>query len=157
MPTELLYRIIDEPKGSPWRAWVVKPFWPWIALTLGGVWVGAPWFIFNSVAMGSPTRKREILAAALLPVLILGSFLSLYSGAKLIELPEVGFKYLVLPALVVKMVIGYFLFIVQSRAFQLHEHFGQPARNGAIVAVAAFLLHDRVLESMHPLVRLMLR
>lgn len=156
MPTELLYRIIDEPRGSALRSWVVKPFWPWIALMLGGVWVGAPWFIFNSVAMGSPSRTKEIVAAAALPFVLGGSILGLLMLAGAFDLPQVTFKYFVLPGILFKMVIGYFLFMTQSRAFQLHEHFGQPSRNGAIVAVAAFFLRDRVLDSLPMLVKLSL-
>jgi hypothetical protein len=156
MPTELLYRIIDEPRGSPWRAWVVKPFWPWIALMLGGVWVGAPWFIFNSVAMGSPSRAKEIVASASLPFVLGGSFFALVVAGQALNVPEVMFKYMVLPGVLMKMVIGYFLFITQSRAFQLHEHFGQPARNGAFIAVAAFFLRDRVLDALPTFVKLSL-
>jgi hypothetical protein len=156
MPSELLYRIIDEPRGSPWRAWVVKPFWPWLALALGGVWIGAPWFIFNSIALGSPSKVKEIAAAIALPVLLGATFIGLFGGASALEFPEVTFKYLMLPVLLVKMVLGYFLFTLQSRAFQLHQHFGKLERNGAIIAVAGFLLRDRVLDALPTLLRVCL-
>lgn len=156
MPTDLLYRIIDEPRGSAWRAWVVKPFWPWIALMLGGVWVGVPWFIFNSIAMGSPSRTREVVAAAALPLVLGGSIFGMVLLADVLGMPRVTFKYFVLPGILFKMVIGYLLFMWQSRAFELHHHFGNPARNGAIIAVAAFFLRERVLAALPDLLRLSL-
>lgn len=147
MPTELLYRIIDEPKESPWRAWVVKPFWPWLALLLGGVWAGAPWFIVNALAIGSHSRRKEIALAAALPFALLGSLFAAFALGDALELPRRAVPYLILPAVFLKLALAYVLFVWQSRAFELHRHFGGVAKSGAFVAVAAFLLRSRVLEA----------
>lgn len=156
MPTELLYRIVDEPRGSAWRSWVVKPFWPWLALFLGGSWVGAPWFIFNAIAMGSPTRTREIIAACAVPLVMGGGILGMGLLAHGLQWPQESLKYLVLPGVLLKLALGYYLFMAQSRAFQLHEHFGQGVRNGAFVLMGAFFLRERVLEALPALLRVSL-
>jgi tetratricopeptide (TPR) repeat protein len=59
------YRIIDEPSPSSLARVAVKPFWPLLASMLGGTWLAVPWFILNGFALGSPTRRREALLAAL--------------------------------------------------------------------------------------------
>ena len=64
------YRIMDEPSPSSVARWAVKPFWPLLATMMAGTWLGAPWFVFNGFALGSPTRRREIVLAL---VALLGS------------------------------------------------------------------------------------
>ena len=61
-----------------------------------------------------------------------------------------------LPGIFFKMLIGYLLFTMQSRAFQLHKHFGQPERNGTLIAVGAFFLRDHVLDALPTIVKLSL-
>ncbi|MFZ5440856.1 MAG: hypothetical protein ACOZQL_12675 [Myxococcota bacterium] len=153
MPGELLYRIIDEPKAGGLREWAVRPFWPWLALLLGGAWVGVPWFVFNAFALGSFTRRREVALAVTLPLATIGTFVAAMSVGEALDLGRAAVAYLVLPVLLVKLLIAYVLFNWQSRAAQLHEHFGQPLRQGAAVAVVAFLLRGRVLEGLPDLLK----
>ena len=153
MPSELLYRIVDEPSPNPIRKWAVKPFWPWIAYLMSGGWIGIPWFIFNSVAMGSPTRNREIGLALLTPVILLGMVLGL-NFVMPENAPAGAGRYLVVVFLLVKMVVSYVLFIWQSRGIQLHEHFGNRPQNGAIVAVVAFMIDERVTQLLPQFLRL---
>jgi hypothetical protein len=156
MPTELLYRIIDEPRGSSLRAWVVNPFWPWIALTIAGVWIGVPWFIFNSFAMGSPFRKKDTIISIAIPFAVAAGFIAMVMIAAQLGMGQGGVKYLILPTLVIKMIAAYVLFISQARAFQLHQQFNRPVKNAAIVAVLAFYLSERMAPELPLLLQLAL-
>lgn len=67
------YRIIDEPTPSPLSRLTVNPAWIVLAsfLLQPIAWI---WFLFNSFAMGSPTRGKEVLwAGAGLGVILLMS------------------------------------------------------------------------------------
>ena len=56
----MTYQIADEPIETSLRAYVVRPSAPLMAIMLGGAWLSWPWFAFNAIAMGSPTRRKEI-------------------------------------------------------------------------------------------------
>ena len=56
----MTYQIADEPIETQLRAYVVRPHVPLLALALGGTWLAWPWFAFNAIAMGSPTRRKEV-------------------------------------------------------------------------------------------------
>jgi hypothetical protein len=161
MPSELLYRIIDEPTESRVAGYAVRPFWPWLSLALAGTWLGAPWFIFNAVALGSPTKKREIALAAALPLVQLVVFV-----ASVLAAGQLGFQkdrltevvgFVMLPYSFVKLVCGYLLFTWQSRVMELHEHFGKPTRNGVFVLVVGTFLSSRLIASLPVLVTVALR
>jgi hypothetical protein len=57
------YRIIDEPKPSPLNRFAVNPVWIVLAsfILQPYAWI---WFLFNSFALGSPTRVKEVVWAA---------------------------------------------------------------------------------------------
>ena len=61
------YTIPDEPRASPFNHLVVRPNGPLLAAMLCGGWMTWPWFAFNSIAMGSPTRKKELAMCAAAP------------------------------------------------------------------------------------------
>src|ERR1043165_9187860 len=54
------YQIADQPLDTSLRDYVVRPSAPLLAAMLCGAWLAWPWFAFNAIAMGSPTRRREI-------------------------------------------------------------------------------------------------
>src|SRR5262245_52797722 len=70
------YHIQDEPLGGGRGLPALNPFWPLLAMMLGGAWIGAAAFAFNAWALRGPTWLREIgLAAAVLigsPIILLG-------------------------------------------------------------------------------------
>lgn len=146
MPSELLYRIVDEPAESPWRRLVVRPLWPWLSMAFGGLWVGVPWFIVNAIALGSPTRRREIVLAGLSPLLVV----VLFVGVVIVRtaFPGIALGYLLIPYQFFKLLVGYLLFTWQARAFQLHEHFGGEGANGVVVLIAAALVREPVLAAL---------
>jgi hypothetical protein len=58
------YRILDEPTLSPLASFAVNPMWIVLATILLQPLAWA-WFLFNSFALGSPTRRREVLSVAI--------------------------------------------------------------------------------------------
>ncbi|MEW5742413.1 MAG: hypothetical protein AB1938_26080 [Myxococcota bacterium] len=145
MPADLLYRIVDEPSPSPWKKAVVRPFWPWLAMALAGTWLAVPWFIVNALALGSPTRRREIALAAAVPVLMV---LVVVGAQLLFGLSEGRVPYVLVAVRFAKLLAGYVLFTWQARAFQLHEHFGGDGRNGVLVLMVGFMLREKVLKGL---------
>lgn len=134
------YSLIDEPHPSRLSHLTVRPTVPLLALMLGGAWLAWPWFALNSVAMGSPTRRRELALVVMgfgVSVVLAGLLVwALQSG----RMPLPVARYAVLGVVVWKLGIAYTLHILQSRTFGVYEHFGGPVRNGTPLLVPAFVL-----------------
>ncbi len=133
------YRIVDEPKPSPLSKWAVNPFWPFLALMLGGAGVGFAWFAFNAFAMGSATRVREwlLVGAAFVGSALLaglGMFLMLRG---VLDTESIAYAGTLL--IIYKLAIGYFLHFSQARSFELFEYFGGTPKNGLIALIALSL------------------
>lgn len=139
------YHIADEPRPSTLARLAVNPFWPLLGVMFGGAWLSWPWFVFNAYAVGSPTRRRELAAAA-------GGFVG---GAGLLYLllsliggevvPQRGLPYLLTILVLWKLGISYWLYVLQARTFELYTYFGGTVRNGIVVLIAAFLLEVRMM------------
>lgn len=140
------YRLPDEPEPGALAGSVVRPLWPLLATMLAGPWVSWPWFVFNGVAMGSTTRRDELRWAVggFVGCVAYALLLFLSFGAGLIG--EGAVPYFVLLLVVLKLVVSYRLFLLQSRSFALHEHFGMPVSNlGMALLVGATVLEGSVL------------
>ena len=59
------YQIADEPVETTLAAYVVNPTAPLLAAMVAGSWLSWPWFAFNAIAMGSPTKKKELTLCAI--------------------------------------------------------------------------------------------
>ena len=59
-----VYLVPDEPVPSRWNHLAVSPNAPLLGAMLCGAWIAWPWFAFNAIAIGSPTRKKEVTWAA---------------------------------------------------------------------------------------------
>ena len=141
-----MYRILDEPQPSPWNHLVVQPLWPLFGLMFGGAWLAFPWFAVNSFALGSQNKWKT-----------LGLALAGFSGALILWLgiaflhasgilPEGGIPYAVLAIVVWKLGVGYYIYFVQSRTFDIYQHFGGPVKSGLILVVlAGFFARRQVL------------
>ena len=143
------YRIEDEPTPGALAQITVNPFWPLLGLMLGGGWLAWPWFVINSLALGSATKKREVLVvlggvaglfAAAIAVIVLHRAERL--GGATPYLAHVAFP-------IAKLGIGYLVYTWQTRSFQLYEYFGGTARNGMLVALAGLFLRSRLAEVLH--------
>ncbi|BBP70451.1 hypothetical protein PHLH6_24550 [Pseudomonas sp. Seg1] len=143
MGTQNIYRIEDEPRPGGLARFAVSPFWPLLALMMGGLWLGLPWFVLNSVAVGSPTRKREWIWVGV------GAVGSVILGLALISLLNNGYlstqaqiQYALLVLVVWKLSIGYVLYTLQNSTIELYQYYGGVLNRFApLVALAgAFLL-----------------
>lgn len=134
------YRIADEPAPGRLASAVVNPFWPLLAAMLAGFWLALPWFAVNSAAMGSATRRREWawIAGGLAVSAALGGalLLAVESGAIGVR----AFRYGLVGLVAWRLAVAYAVYALQQPSFELHQHFGGAARNGALVVVAASFL-----------------
>ena len=148
----MTYQIADEPVETSLRAYVVRPSAPLLAIMVGGAWLSWPWFAFNAIAMGSPTRRREVAlcaaafaGTAALAALVLALFEAgiLPRGAplRLALLAIVGFK----------MAISYYIETVQSRTFHVYQYYGGTVRNAGRLLGIGWLARGFILGlSDHP-------
>lgn len=126
----LAYRLPDEPLPSGLGRYVTDPMWPLLALMLGGNGFGLAWFLVNGAAVGTPRRSREWLLAALSVFGSMAIAASLGLAAQERWLSESSLRYAWLGVVVLKIAVGYVLYLGQARVFALWEHFGGRARNG---------------------------
>jgi hypothetical protein len=140
------YIVADEPVETSWRHLVVAPSGPLLAEMLCGSWLSLPWFAFNAIAMGSPTKRKEIglciLAVAVTAVL----------GFAVLALRERGviesitvLRFALLGIVTWKHAIAYAIHTLQSRTFHVYEYYGGPVRSASYVISTGFLLRDVVL------------
>lgn len=150
------YRIVDEPQPGSLTQLAVAPFWPLLALMLGGAWLAWPWFAVNGLAVGSATRRREIglvIGALVVSVVIAATVYLLDEGTS-----EWVIQLFVLALQIVKLGFGYALFNMQARSFGLFEYFGGTRRNGMFVVLAGAFLRAKLLGAIsdHTLLLLVL-
>jgi hypothetical protein len=149
----MTYQIADEPVETSLRGYVVRPSAPLLAIMLGGAWLAWPWFAFNAIAMGSPTRRKEIAlcAAAFAGTAVLGAIVIALLDAGV--LPEgAPLRLAVLGVVAFKLAITYHISAVQSRTFHVYEYYGGPVRSAGLILGAAYVLRGLVIGlSDHPL------
>jgi hypothetical protein len=151
------YRIADEPTPSTLARFAVNPLFPFLAVMLGGAWLGFAWFAVNSFAVGSPTRFKELVwllgALGVAALLAVAAFLAIDDG--LLQARHMAYAALVI--LVVKLAAAYAVHILQSRTIEIYEYYGGVLRNGLPLAVVTFLIGDRLLEPVPLLARIVLQ
>ncbi|AKF10576.1 hypothetical protein [Sandaracinus amylolyticus] len=141
------YRIVDEPSASGLARFAVRPFWPLLAQMLAGAWLAWPWFIVNSIAMGSATRKQEQrwVAIAAVGSVVVTVLVMAMLGA---EAAGPAARYVVLVMLGLKLGVAYWLHTLQERTFGLFEHFGHKARSGLALVIAGAILRATILPEL---------
>jgi len=140
------YRILDEPAPSGLGHLIVNPMWPLLAIMFAGVWLSLPWFVLNAFALGSPTRRKELVVAVLGPVGLLALSFVVTAIALLLKLPKGAIPYLLVMLTLWKLGVAYWLFDMQQKSFALHQYFGGKVRNGMLVLGAGYLLNPVVLK-----------
>lgn len=156
MSRDNLYRIVDEPRASGLASIVVNPMWPLLTHMFGGAPLAWTWFVLNGFALGSPTRRRELLLAlgGIAGVLVL----ALAFGALVASgyLPAEKIWWMLLVVTLWKLGISYWLYAMQSRTFELYTYFGGAVRSGLPGIIAALLLKSGMAQfSGHPLWKLL--
>ena len=139
------YRIADEARPSPVSHLVVQPFWPLVGLMFGGFWLAIPWYVFNSFAVGSPRRVREVSLAV---IGVLGAFgitwALLVADARDVIATRLDARLGLLVLLAWKITICYALCVQQGKSFAIYAYYGGVVRNGMLVAAAAWFLGPRL-------------
>jgi hypothetical protein len=150
------YEIADEPHETPWRHLVVNPSGPLLAEMVCGSWLAIPWFAFNAIAMGSPTRRKEIglCIAQLVGTAVMAAILIALVDRDIIESATV-IRLCLLGIVTWKLGLGYAINIVQSRTFHVYEYYEGQVRSATIVLATGYMLRPYILEiSDHPLWRI---
>jgi hypothetical protein len=142
------YRLADEPRPSAVSNLAVNPFWPLLAVMLGGAWLSWPWFLVNSIAVGSPTRSREIVWILVGFVGAVVAIFGIYALRSQGIISEAGLPYALLALTVWKLGVSYWLYVLQQRTFGIWEYYGGVARNGFLIAVLGMFLGRRLLQFM---------
>ena len=124
------YRLPDEPLPSGLTRYAVDPMWPLLALMLGGNAFGLIWFVVNGLALGSPTRTREWVLVAISLLGSAGLVFGLDSLAIAGWLQGSELRYAALSIITLKLATAYAIYMMQSRCFEIWEHYGGMARNG---------------------------
>jgi hypothetical protein len=142
------YQIADEPAPSTLARYAVNPLYPMLAFMFAGVWFAWPWFAFNSFAIGSPTKRAELtwLAAGLIVPSAVGWALLFARAGN--SLPEASAPYIGLVIVVLKIVVVYAVFLLQSRTIEIYEYYGGKLVNGVWPLLAAFYFGDRLIEEL---------
>ena len=142
------YQIADEPQPGGMAHLAVRPVWPLFAIMFGGSWLAFPWFVVNAFAIGCPNRIKTLVLAI---VAFLGAgllTLGILLTANALNWDVYAFRYAYLVLLVWKLGLAYYLMVLQSRTFDLYEHFGGKVANGMLVVVASFFLSRPLLDNL---------
>jgi hypothetical protein len=150
------YQIADEPAPSTLARYAVNPLYPMLAWMFAGVWFAWPWFAFNSFAIGSPTKRAELawLVAGLIVPSAVGWALLFARAAN--ALPEASAPYIGLVIVVLKIVVVYAVFLLQSRTIEIYEYYGGKLVNGVWPLLAALYFGDRLIEELPVPLQMML-
>jgi len=139
------YQIADEPHESSLSQYVVRPDAPLLALMLCGAWLAWPWFAFNSLALGSPTKRREIglCVVAVAGTAVLAAILIALWRAGVLRGPSLKLALLAISAW--KLTFAYWVCTLQSRTFHVYEYYGGVVRSSSRVVGAGRVLRGLVL------------
>ncbi len=135
------YAIPDEPRPTSLSKYAFRPTAPLLAMMTCGAWLSWPWFAFNSFAIGSPTRRKELAmcAAALLgSAALAGVFMALYNR-DIIE-SRAAIRLGLLAISTFKLTMAYSISTVQSRTFHVYEYYGGKVRPAYSVLLAGYYL-----------------
>ncbi len=149
------YQIIDEPTPK-WNHLVVQPLWPLFALMFAGSWLAFPWFIVNALAMGCPHRVKTIVVGCLFFVAQTMLFLFIaFIGQG--DWDRFSLQYALLSMVMLKLGVGYYLYMLQSRSFELYEYFSGMVRNGLPIVFIGYFLAPRVMDSLPGYIAVVIR
>ena len=141
------YDLADEPDRNRFNQWTVRPVFCLLAVMLGGAWLAWPWYAFNSIALGSPTRRKELLwvAGGLLGTCALAVSIvwAMESGRMSVEM----LRYAIILISVVKLVAMYAIVSLQTRTFHVYEYYGGAIRNGVPLLILGALARSWILEA----------
>ncbi len=135
------YAIPDEPEKTSLGHLVVRPSAPLLAAMLCGGWLAWPWYVFNAIAIGSPTRRKEIkmCAIAVAGTVALAFVISTLLKERVIDSLTV-LRFALLAVTAWKLSWAYAVCNVQSRTFEVYTYYGGAVRSALYVLVAGYYL-----------------
>jgi hypothetical protein len=141
------YEIADEPTPSEdLGKFVFEPSAPLLAAMVCGAWLAWPWFIVNSIALGSPTKRDEI---RLCVVAVVGSAAMAAGLYALVDAGVIESKLMLQVGLLgitaFKLGMAYWVSTIQSRTFDVYTYYGGQVQNALAVLVIGSYLRDLVL------------
>ena len=140
------YAISDEATPGRLSRFAVHPQWPLLASMLCGAWLAWPWFVFNGVALGTPTRRREAITVGIgLGVTAALAWLLLFLIEREVLESVLTIRLALLVFFGVKLAISYATVLLQMRTFATFEYYGGEVRSGVPVIVAGIALRPIVL------------
>lgn len=139
------YALPDEPKPGTLAQFALNPMWPMFTLMLIGSGAAWLWFVFNSIAQGSPFRRQEMLwiggGVLLSFAYVFGLFTLVNSGT----VPKIAIPYCLIGLTVVKLVVGYRVYLYQVRSFELFQYYSStPVKNGALPFMLLWFVAGRL-------------
>jgi hypothetical protein len=142
----MTYQIADEPHETSLSAYVVRPAAPLLAVMVAGAWLSWPWFAFNAIAMGSPTKKREIglcLAAVAGTAAFAALLIALVEGEVITS--RLVIRLGVLAIVAFKLTITTYISMVQDRTFHVYQYYGGAVRAAGTILGVGYLLRGLVI------------
>ena len=141
------YRIVDEPLPGRLERFAVNPLWPLLAFMFGGALIAWAWSILNAHALGSPTRRREtwIVVGGLAGIVAIAMAIAFLAVKGVVPREKVPHAMLLL--VLWKLGISYWIFFLQSRTFELYQHFGGVVRNAFPVVLVAYFVRTALLKA----------
>jgi hypothetical protein len=143
------YEIADEPTPSESLGNLVyEPTAPLLALMMCGAWLAWPWFIVNSIAMGSPTRDREIKLCVLALAGSIGLALAVFGLVDLgvIE-SQLALQIAILGVTSWKLGMAYLIANVQGRTFHVYTYYGGNVQNAFYILTTGTYVSSFVLDA----------
>jgi len=141
------YRIFDEPQPGALEHLAVRPMWPLLAMMMAGGWLAWPWFILNSIAIGSPTRTREIVTVFISfvgTVALVAVTIALHDRG-IIE-SELSLQLMALAIVCWKLATAYMIDQWQSRTIDVYEYYGGTVRSGLVVLVLGVIFRPGIVD-----------
>ena len=142
------YEIADEPTPSDSLGNLVyEPSAPLLAMMMCGAWLAWPWFIVNSIAMGSPTRDREIKLTLIAFAGSIGLALLVFGlvDAGIIE-SKLALQIALLGITTWKLGMAYMISTVQGRTFHVYTYYGGNVQNAVYILTTGTYVRSLVLD-----------
>ncbi len=141
------YVVPDEPRRSSFNNYAVSPNGPLLGAMLCGAWLTWPWFAFNAIAIGSPTRKREVTISALgaAGTIILAALISFLLSDGYLE-SKTAIRLAVLGVATWKLSLAYYLTVIQNRTFSVYRYYGGVVRKATYVLVAGYYVRRLLID-----------
>lgn len=127
------YTLPDEPHPGTLAQFALNPMWPMFTLMLIGSGVAWAWFVFNSIAQGSPFRRQEMvwIGGGILLSFVYVTALFALANAGMVS--KIAIPYSLIGLTVIKLAVGYRVYLYQARSFEMFQYYSAaPVKNGAL-------------------------